>query len=306
VLAVNPGLLSGQIPPQLISRTIPSSGEILPIIGLGGSTTFQALADSADVGALRRVIAALVSGGGTVFDTAGYYGASEEVAGAIAGDLGFSEDIFWATKVWIEPGSVEPAMKAEAARALIERSFERIGVRQIDLIQLHDITDINSERGILNELKEWKEAGRIRYIGATSIRKEHYSDLEQVIREEPIDFIGVDYAIDNRSAARMILPLAADLGIAVLNYRPFGITRLWSRVAGREIPEWAEEFGATTWAQFFIKYVAANPAVTVVTPGTSKVENMVDNMGGGTEPLPSDDMRIRMEQFVDALPVVGP
>jgi aryl-alcohol dehydrogenase-like predicted oxidoreductase len=305
VLASNPGLLAGQIPAQLISRTIPSTGEMLPIIGLGGSTGFRTLADAGDSDALRMVIAALNAGGGTVFDTAGYYGASEEVAGAIAGDLGISEEIFWATKVWVDPNSVEPAMRAAVARDLLARSFERIGARQIDLIQLHDITDLDSERSILNELKELKEAGRIRYIGATSIRKEHYPDLEQVMREEPIDFIGVDYAIDNRSAASMLLPLAADLGLGVLSYRPFGNSRLWSRVAGREVPEWAAEFGATTWAQFFIKYVAANPVVTVVTPGTSKVENMIDNMGGGIGELPNSGMRQRMEQFVDALPLAS-
>jgi aryl-alcohol dehydrogenase-like predicted oxidoreductase len=147
-----------------------------------------------------------------------------------------------------------------------------------------------------------KDSGRIRYIGATTIRKEHYPDLEQAMREELLDFIGIDYAVDNRSVADRILPLAMDLGIAVLAYRPFGISRLWRRVAGLALPQWAEELGAESWAQFFIKYVAAHPAVTVVTPGTSKPRNMLDNLGAGVGAVPDRQTSRRMERFVDALP----
>ena len=151
-------------------------------------------------------------------------------------------------------------------------------------------------------LKELKEEGRIRYIGVTSTRSGRYADLAKVMREEPIDFIGVDYAVDNTGSAETILPLAQERGIGVLVYLPFGRTRLWSRVSGLQVPAWAQEFGANSWAQFFIKYVAAHPAVTVVTPATSKPKNMLDNIGAAIGELPDEATRRRMVELVEALP----
>ncbi len=295
--------VSAEIFSPMISRAIPSTGEPLPVIGLGGSASFRKAADGTDYTGLGTVFDTLVAGGGKVFDTAAIYGRSEEAAGQIAAQHAMAGDLFWATKVYVEPGSVAEEMRMSAAKAQIERSFTRIGVDQLDLIQLHDVTSHDEERGILDVLKSLKASKRVRYIGATSIRREHYADLEKVMREEPIDFIGVDYAIDNREAAARILPLAAERGIAVLAYRPFGLSRLWNRVAGSPVPEWAAEFGAFTWSQFFLKYVLGNPAVTVVTPGTSKTRHMQENLLAGTGLVPDADMRRKMERYVDSLPI---
>ena len=151
-------------------------------------------------------------------------------------------------------------------------------------------------------LKEYKEEGRVRYIGVTSTTSRRYPELARVMREEPVDFIGVDYAVDNRESADMILPLAAELGIAVLSYIPFGRTRLWSRVSGVDVPAWAQDFGADTWGKFFIKYAAAHPAITCVTPATSKAHHMLDNVGAAFGDLPNEATRKRMVEFIDALP----
>jgi len=297
-LSFNPRLLEAIASRDLITRAIPSTGERLPIVGLGSSATFSQVARSEDVTALRGVLSALIEGGGTVFDTAPSYGASEAVAGDIANELGIQNDIFWATKVNVA-GRGGASADPVAARAQIAQSFERIRTPAIDLIQVHNLGDIPTQLGIL---KEMKEQGRVRYIGVTSTSEARYGDLAQVMRDEPIDFIGVDYAVDNRSAEDMIFPLAQDQGIGVLVYVPFGRTRLWNRVDGREVPSWASEFDAETWAQFFIKFAASHPAVTVVTPATSQPRHMIDNLGGGRGRLPDEAMRRRMIELVEALP----
>ena len=297
-LALPPGLLKAFEGGDVITRAIPSTGEKLPIVGLGSSATFSRLARSEDVSALRDVISTLVDNGGTVFDTAPSYGASEDVAGAIVQELDATDKVFWATKLNVAGrggGSADP----DKARAQIENSFRYIGKKPIDLIQVHNLADVPTQMGILKELKE---EGRIRYIGVTSTRTSRYSDLARVMRDEPIDFIGVDYAVDNRESAEMILPLANEKGIATLIYVPFGRSRLWSRVKGQAVPEWAQEFGANSWAQFFIKYIAANPAVTCVTPATSTAKHMLDNMGAAYGELPDEATRRRMEALVDGLP----
>lgn len=292
------GMLHAMERGDLITRAIPSSGEKLPIVGLGSSATFSRVASSEDVSALRAVLRALFENGGSVVDTAPAYGASEEVAGRIVQELDATEKVFWATKLNVAGrggGSADP----DAARAQVEQSFRRIGKDPIDLIQVHNLADIPTQ---LDVLKALKSEGRVRYIGTTCTRASNYADLAKLMRERAIDFIGVDYAVDNRESAETILPLAQDRGIAVLLYVPFGRTRLWRRVAGREVPHWAREFGASSWAQFFIKYVAAHPAVTSVTPATSKAKNMLDDIGAAYGELPDKAMLRRMEALVDALP----
>ena len=296
---LNPQLLFAAAAGEMIKRTIPSSGEELPMMGLGSSATFSRLAGSGDVDALREVLRTLTENGGTVFDTAPSYGDSEEVAGELVNDIGVEERIFWATKVNAAPrggGSADP----EAARAQIETSFRRIGTPTIDLIQVHNLADIPTQLGILKELKE---EGRVRYIGTTSTNSDSYDYLAETMRKEPLDFIGVDYAVDNRESAKKILPLAQDRGIAVLVYLPFGRTRLWNRVEGKEVPEWAGDFDASSWAQFFLKFVAAHPAVTAITPATSKPHHMLDNIGGAVGRLPDKETQQRMIEYVDALPM---
>jgi len=294
-LAPRPGLAAD---PKLITRAIPSSGERLPIVGLGSSATFARVARGEDVSALRAVMEKLVALGGTVFDTAPAYGASEEVAGRIAQELGVAKKLFWATKLnaagW-GGGSADPA----AAREQLETSFRRLGRPVIDLVQVHNLADLRTHLPIL---REYKAAGRVRYVGVTTTLERQYDDLIQLMRSEPLDFIGTDYAIDERHAEETILPVARDRGIAVLVYAPFGRTRLWQRVRGRELPGWAREFGANSWAQFFLKYVASHPAVTAITPATSKPANLADNMGAASGELPDTAMRRRMIELVEALP----
>jgi aryl-alcohol dehydrogenase-like predicted oxidoreductase len=190
--------------------------------------------------------------------------------------------------------------KAEeaAARAQVEASFKRLGKRPIDLIQVHNLGDMDTQLPIL---QEYKADGRLRYVGVTTTNAQQYAELEQVMRNQSLDFIGVDYAIDNRTMEERIFPLARDKGIGVLVYLPFGRTRLWETVRGKEVPDWAAEFDATTWGQFFLKYVVSNPAVTVATPATSQAKHMIDNIGAAIGRLPDEAMRKRMIAHVQSL-----
>jgi len=296
--SMNSRLLEALQAEPLIMRTIPGTSESLPVVGLGSSATFSRVARTDDVSALREVLRTLLDNGGTVFDTAPGYGDSEEVAGEIVGELGAREQVFWATKLNVAgrgSGSADPA----EARAQIETSFARIGKSPIDLIQVHNLGDPPTQLGILRELKA---EGRVRYIGITTTDESEYGEIAEIMRNEELDFIGIDYAVDNRASAETVLPLAQERGIGVLIYAPFGRTRLWNRVEGREVPEWAAEFDATTWAQFFLKFVIAHPAVTCVTPATSRPANMLDNLGGGRGRLPDEATLQRMVEVVDSLP----
>jgi aryl-alcohol dehydrogenase-like predicted oxidoreductase len=283
----------------VIARAVPKTGEMLPMIGLGSSATFAAMARSEDARALGDVLKTLVDHGGRVFDTAPGYGASEQVAGAIANDLGIRDKIFWATKV--NAAGRQAGAKADPvkARAQIEESFKKFSVSKIDLLQVHDVADVATHLPIVKELKA---AGRVRYIGITSTRENQYAELIGYMKNEPLDFVGVDYAVDNREVEKEIFPLAQEKGIGVLNYVPFGRTRLFARVKGRALPDWASEFDASTWAQFFLKFAISHPAVTVVTPATSNPKNMLDNIGGGVGRLPNADHRKRMITLIDSLP----
>ena len=287
--------------PVMLKR-IPSSGEQVPVIGLGGrwisaNASAEELAGHREV---LRTLAAGAEGAGRVFDTAAGYGGggSEEYAGQWAAQDGLTDRIFWATKVNVAEGGNRSADPA-AVRAQIERSFTRLRVPVIDLNQVHNMGDPPTQLGVL---REYKEAGRIRHIGITTTSANEYAALAQVMRTHPIDFIGIDYAIDNRGAQETIFPLAQDRGIAVMVYLPFGRTRMWNRIGDRPLPEWAREFDATTWAQFMLKFVVAQPAVTLAVPGTSDAEHMLDNLGGGRGRLPTPDHLRRMIALVDALP----
>jgi aryl-alcohol dehydrogenase-like predicted oxidoreductase len=298
-LALDPRLLHALgRPGGLIQRAIPSSGEKLPVIGLGSASSFSQVARREDIDALTGVIRTMTERGGKVFDTAPAYGASEEVAGKIAADLGVTKEIFWATKVNVA-GRGGGSADRTAAEHQIQESFAKLRVETMDLIQVHNMSDVPTQLGILKDLKQ---KGKVRYIGVTTTFGGQYDHLVSVMKSEPLDFIGVDYAIDDRDVEQTILPLAEERKIAVMVYLPFGRQRLWSRVAGKDVPEWAEEFDAATWAQFFLKYLVANPAVTVVTPATSDPAHMADNIGGGVGRLPDEAMRKRMREFVDALP----
>jgi aryl-alcohol dehydrogenase-like predicted oxidoreductase len=281
---------------EVITRAIPKTGEKLPIVGLGSSATFSEIAGAADVEAIKAVFSAMLEQGGTVFDTAPGYGASEEVAARAINELGVRDKLFWATKLNVagRGAGADPAR----ARAQVDTSLTRFG-GPIDLVQVHNVADLATQFPIL---KEYKQAGRVRYIGTTTTFKPQYETIEQLMRDDTVDFIGIDYAVDNLDAEQKIFPLAQERGIGVLVYLPFGRTRLWDRVEGHDVPAWAAEFGATTWAQFFLKFAASHPAVTAVTPATSKAHHMVDNMTAARGRLPSEAERKRMVDFISALP----
>jgi aryl-alcohol dehydrogenase-like predicted oxidoreductase len=284
------------------TRPIPSSGEEVPVIGLGGRwiSANSSPEELTEHRAVLRALAEGAEGAGRLFDSAAGYGGggSEEYAGQWAEEDGFQDRIFWATKVNVA-GRGNGSADTAAVRAQIERSFDRMRLDVIDLDQVHNMGDPPTQLGIL---EEYKDAGRIRYIGITTTSEGQYDALARVMRDYPIDFIGIDYAIDNRIAEERILPLAQDEGIGVLVYLPFGRSRMWERIGDWELPEWAAEFDAHTWAQLMLKFVVAHPAVTVACPGTGDPEHMVDNLGGGRGRLPTADHVLRMTQLVESLP----
>ena len=286
----------------MIMKAIPSSGEEIPVIGLGGRW-ISTRAGAEELAGHRAVLQALArgaEGAGRVFDTAAGYGGggSEAYAGQWAEEDEFQQDVFWATKVNVA-GRGGGSVDAADVRGQIERSFERLRVPVIDLNQVHNMGDPPTQLGVL---QEYKESGRIRHIGMTTTSERQYPELVQVMRDHPIDFIGVDYAIDNRAAEETVFPVALDRGIAVMVYLPFGRSRMWARIGDRRLPEWASEFDATTWAQFMLKFVVAHPAVTVAVPGTGDAGHMVDNLGGGRGRLPTADHLRRMAELEEGLP----
>ena len=297
-LAVSPhSVLAAFSANDLISREIPVSGERLPVVGLGSSASFARMAASGDVRGVQEVLDALLRHGGTVFDTAPSYGEAERVAAETARMYGYSERLFWATKVNVVAGRGGRADPVEA-RAQIERSFSLLGRSRLDLIQVHNMGDIQTQLGLL---KEFREAGRLRYLGVTTTFPGQYDALEALMRRERLDFIGVDYAIDHRVMEERIFPLAQDRGMAVMAYQPFGRTRLWRKVEGHALPDWASESEIRSWAQYFLKIVVSHPAVTVTTPATRLAAHMVDNMEAARGSLPDQALRQRMINYVDSL-----
>jgi aryl-alcohol dehydrogenase-like predicted oxidoreductase len=301
VLGLDPAFLRALQAQPLITRPVPSSGERLPVIGLGGANTFSETAGREEFEQIGSVLRALVDGGATVFDTAAGYGASEEVSGQVAQEAGIADRIFWATKMNVAGGRGGRGGGADitAARAQVERSFQRLRRPMIDVIQVHNMGDPPTQLGVL---REYKASGRIRYIGITTTSENQYGQLADVMRSEPIDFIGIDYAVDNRGPEEVIFPLALERRIAVLVYLPFGRSRMWARIGDRPVPEWAAEFDAHTWAQLMLKFVLAHPAVTVVTPGTSDPGHMIDNIAGGRGRLPTPEHLARMIRLEESLP----
>jgi aryl-alcohol dehydrogenase-like predicted oxidoreductase len=299
-LALAPGWLARAAELPMIMGTIPKTGERIPAVGLGSSATFAAVARAEDFDAVRGVMSTLFEGGGRVFDTAPGYGASEQVSGQVAQELGIAEQLFWATKLNVAGRGGGSASEADA-RAQLETSFNRVGTSVIDLIQVHNMGAPGVQLPIL---QEYKQEGRIRYLGITTTFPNQYDSLIQVMQQYDLDFIGIDYAVDNRDVEERILPLARDRGIAVLCYAPFGRTRLWARVGDRPVPDYARDFDASTWAQFFLKFALSHPTITAVTPSTSRPSNMADNIGGMLGRLPDEAMRRRMIETVEALPAV--
>lgn len=278
-----------------LMKVIPSSGERIPAVGLGTASSFSGAARTPEEhDELRQVLRLFTELGGRVIDTAPTYGRSEQVLGELTDEVGNKDDIFWATKISL---GRRGGGGREAGMTQVEQSEERLG--HIDLNQVHNLGDWQNQLPLLRELKQ---QGRVRYVGITTSRDSQYEDLAQILRTEELDFVQFDYSIADRNAENELIPIARDRGIATLINGPFGRGRLFGRVGDREVPEWAHEFGATSWAQFFLKWLLGNDAVTVVIPATSDPEHLQDNMGAGLGRLPDEGERQRMADFVDALP----
>jgi len=275
---------------SLIRRKIPSSGESLPVIGIGTARRYATVTTEADRAPLREVLRQFEEMGGKIIDTAPSYGTAETVVGDLVAELKIREPLFIATKLGTRG--------RDAGVQQLEQSFKRLRTPTIDLIAVHNLEDTQTQLGTL---RQWKQAGRIRYIGITTSFDRQHPEFEQTMKAEALDFIQVDYALDNRKADRRILPLAADRGMGVMINLPFGRGRLFTAVQGKSLPPWAGEFDCASWAQFFLKYIVSHPAVTCALPGTAKVEYLVDNLGAARGRLPDAAMRRRMESFIDAL-----
>jgi len=273
---------------SLLTRPIPSSGERLPVVGIG--TNRYRTGPEGDIAPLRETLRTFAASGGKLIDTAPMYGSSEVVLGQLIAELGIRKQLFLATKVYSNGRT--------AGLEEMNASLKRLRTGAIDLIQVHNLSDTTTQ---LAGMREGKQAGRYRYVGVTTSRDAQYDEMEDVLKKERLDFVQVDYSIDNRSAAERILPLALERGVAVLINLPFGRARLFSAVRGKPLPAWAAEFDCASWAQFFLKYVIGHPAVTVVIPGTRRPEHVIDNLGAARGRLPDPALRRRMEQFFEAL-----
>lgn len=284
------GLLAQAGP--LIQKKIPSSGESLPIIGLGTARRYEEIKSEAERDPVRETLREFKALGGKVIDTSPTYGTAETVVGDLVSELKIRDSLFIATKVSLR------STGRQAGLEQLEQSFKRLRMPKIDLIAVHNLRDTQTQ---LANLREWKQAGRIRYVGITTSFDNQYQEFEQTMKAESLDFIQVDYALDNRDAGERILPLAADRGIAAMVNLPFGRGRLFKAVQGKKLPPWAGEFDCATWAQFFLKYIVSHPAVTCAVPGMAKAEYVQDNLAAARGRLPDAAMRRRMEQFIDGV-----
>lgn len=271
-----------------VTRPIASSGERLPVIGLGTWQTFDAGNDAAARAPLREVLKLL---DGNVVDSSPMYGTSESVAGDLIGELGRRERLFVATKVWTSG-------RAEGIRQM-ETSFRRLRVSRMDLMQVHNLVDVATHT---RTLKDWKAAGRVRYIGITHYTSSAYDEVERWLRTGDYDFVQINYSLDEPEAEKRLLGIAQDRRVAVIVNRPFGQASLFRRVRGKALPDWAKsELGVESWAQFFLKWIVGHPAVTCAIPGTSKPEHMRDNLAAGIGVMPDTALRKRMAQYLENL-----
>lgn len=276
---------------SLIRHAIPATGEHICAIGMGSWLTFGIDPDDSQAMATRTaVLKTFFEMGGQVIDSSPMYGSSEEVIGKVLEQLGRPAGLFAATKVWTSGW--------RAGIRQMERSRLLWGIEQFDLMQVHNLLDWETH---LATLKEWKAAGRIRYLGITTSHGRRHAELESIMQKEPLDFVQLTYNLVDREVEQRLLPLAAERGIAVLANRPFQGGGLFRRFEDRTLPEWAGEIDCHNWAQFFLKFVISHPAVTCAIPATSKVAHMRENMGAAYGRLPDAAMRQRMLEYVNSL-----
>jgi len=274
----------------MLTRAIPSSGEKLPVIGLGTWRTFDVDLTADTRRQLENVLSLFVKLGGRVIDSSPMYGHAEDVIGDLTATLGIRDKLFVATKVWTRG-------KENGIRSM-ERSMVRLRTKRIDLMQVHNLLDVYTH---LEVLREWREQGRIRYIGITHYESGAFGEVEEIMRNEKLDFVQINYSLMERDAEERVLPLAQERGIGVIVNRPFGGGDLFSRARSKPLPEWAAEFECRSWAQFFLKWIVGHPAVTCAIPATDKPRHLEDNMQGGIGRLPDAKVRQRMVEIASSL-----
>ena len=276
--------------PTMLARTIPSSGEKLPVIGLGTWQTFDVDLTTDNRRQLEEALSLFVKLSGRVIDSSPMYGRAEDVIGELTAALGIRDRLFLATKVWTH--GKENGIKS------MERSMALLRTKRIDLMQVHNLVDVQTH---LATLREWKQQGRIRYLGITHHEAGAFADVEKIMRSEKLDFLQINYSLMEREAEQRILPLAQERGVAVIVNRPFGAGDLFGKVRSKPLPDWATEFDCQSWAQFFLKWIVGHPAVTCAIPATDKPDHIEDNMQGGVGRLPDENIRRRMVEFVSSL-----
>jgi aryl-alcohol dehydrogenase-like predicted oxidoreductase len=275
-----------------IIRAIPSTGEKIPVVGVG--TNAYGVTAAPELAELRNVLKEMPALGGTVIDTARAYGSSEEVIGKLLTDIGNRAKFFLASKTPL-------AGDIAGGKSVLDASFRRLQVSKIDLLQIHNVYGVDE---LIPHYLDYKAAGKIRYIGISTSVDRQYDQLVEAMNKHKFDFVQVDYSVGNRGAAERILPLAQEKGMGVLINVPFGGRgrSYFPQVAGKAVPDWAKEFDASTWAQFFLKYIVSHPAVTAAIPGTTTLAHLQDNQLGGRGRLPDAAQRKKMEEYWDAMP----
>ena len=284
-----PAYLFGKIQ-RPVKHAIPSTGEELAVIGMGTSRTFDIGNDPEIRSQLVKVLQAFFDNGGALIDSSPMYGNSEAVLGDLLKNANPSSALFTATKVWIDG--------RQAGIKQMQDSARRMGVKRIDLMQIHNLRDWKTH---LPTLQDLKQKGLIRYIGITTSHGRYHDELAHIMKTESLDFVQFSYNIDNRAVEKNLLPLAADRGIATLINRPYARGELFKTTRGKSLPDWCREFDCFSWGQFFLKFIVSHPAVTCVIPATSKVHHMEDNMGAGFGRLPDVNQRKRMLGYYQSL-----
>jgi len=273
----------------MLKRKIPSSGEELPLVGLGTWQTFD-VAGKQQYPALKEVLNELHHAGGRLIDSSPMYGRSEAVIGNITADMETRDDFFYATKVW--------TTGLQAGIKQMESSMQKMQRKTVDLMQIHNLTDWQTH---LPVLRDWKESGKIRYIGITHYTDSMHAELERIIKKEPIDFVQFNYSIDARHAEKSLLKAALDRGVATIINRPFGEGRLFNKANGKGLPLWATELGIATWSAFFLKFIISHPAVSCVIPATANPHHAKDNFMAGAGYIPDEATREKMAVYLDKL-----
>jgi diketogulonate reductase-like aldo/keto reductase len=287
LLASRAGLTEAR---KIVTRKIPTTGEELPAIGLGTWQVFDVGGSAAARAPLREVLARFAGAGGRMIDSSPMYGSAESVAGDLAAELGLREKLFVATKVWTRG--------REDGIAQMETSFRRLRVQQMDLMQVHNLLDVDVHT---KTLLDWKAKKKIRYLGVTHYTASAHAEVERQLKKQKYDFLQINYSLAERDSEKRLLPYCLQNHIAVIANRPFAEGAMFRRVRGKPLPPWAAEIGAASWAQFFLKWIVGHPAVTCAIPGTGSPEHIADNVAAGFGALPDAALRRRMADYFDSL-----